>query len=439
MKSQNRVLLAVTLIAASLVVALLSYAAPSAAQGSGRAAGVGPAVNYSAPFVQDSWIDAAQPGANFGADVSLHVGQAVDPTTGLLGERQALAQFDLSGLPVGATIVNATLRLYQTAASGSDAYQVRPDAALAAWQEAAVTWNNQPAAANLGDPPLTLDYASGWKQWDVTQIVHGWQTGQTPNFGIVLVGVNPVGIPPSERVFSSGNATARPTLSIVYESSATATRTATPTATRTPIATFTRTRTATATFTRTVTATATATRTATATQSPTATVAPTLIPVVTVPPFIFNPNPKPPNNYIMMPDAVTIGGHDRVTQGLDEDITGGVFYDKIAGKDTLVRFWAHSSGWTVRVTSAACEVRFWDGTQDVWLGVVPALTTHPYVYAGDYYPGDFGRFDCWIPGQMLPEAGWYKFRAIINTTDPFGNFSWRSWLEMQPKSSRFSA
>ncbi len=437
MKTQNTTFLALTLIGVGLVIALLTHSAPSAAQDGTGALVMVPAANYTAPLVQDSWLDANQPDANFGGDASLHVGQVVDPTTGLLGERQALVQFDLSGLPAGATIVNATLQLYQTAASGFDAYQARPDAAFAGWQEAAVTWNNRPPTGSLGDPAITLDYASGWKQWDVTQMVRGWQTGQAPNFGIALIGLNPVGIPPSERVFSSsGTLAGTPTLTITYEGGATATMTATPTATRTQTATATRTRTPTATQsptatpTRTPTATqsptATPTRTPTATQSPTATATPTLIPVVTAPPFIFNPFPPPPA-YQALSNAVVFN-HYRVTQGLDEDLTSGVFgmyYDKIAGKDTLVRFWAHTSVWTVGVTSAACEIRFWNGVQDVLLGVVPALATHPYVYSTDYYPSDFGRFDCWIPGQMLTDAGWYRFRAIINTAN---GYSWKSWL-----------
>ena len=436
MKSQNSTFLVLALIGVGLVIALLTHTAPSAAQSRVPAAAAAPDANYAAPIVQDSWIDANQPGANFGGDASLHVGQAVDPTTGQLGERQTLAQFDLSGLPAGAIIVNATLQLYQTAASGSDAYQIRPDAALASWQEAAVTWNNRPATGNQGDPAVTLDYASGWKQWDVTQIVRAWHTGQTPNYGIALVGLNPVGVPPSERVFASRNATVWPTLTIVYESGATATLTATSTPTRTATASSTRTPTRTPTPTNTQSPIPTSTRTPTrtptptntqspiptSTRTPTATAAPTLIPVVTLPPFIFNPNPPPP--VYALTNVVSVG-HYRITQGLDEDITGNVFYDKIAGKDTLVRFWARSSKWTIGVTSAACEIRYWNGMQDVLLSVVPALTTHPYVYSADWYPSDFGRFDCWVPGQTLADAGWYKFRAIINTTD---GYSGRSWL-----------
>ena len=202
MNLRHSMLMIFVLLGVGLGAGLLAFSAPSAAQDSAPAAA--PAANYAAPIVQDSWVDANQPAGNFGGVASLHVGLVVQPATGLLGERQTLVQFDLSGLPTGANIVKATLQLYQVAASGFDAYQVRPDAAAAGWQEAAVTWNNKPPNPNLGDPAITLDYAAGWKQWDVTQTVRAWHNGQAPNFGFVLAGVNPVGVPPAERVFSAG-------------------------------------------------------------------------------------------------------------------------------------------------------------------------------------------------------------------------------------------
>ncbi|MCW5860933.1 MAG: hypothetical protein KIS63_21745, partial [Caldilineales bacterium] len=74
---------------------------------------------------------------------------------------------------------------------------------------------------------------------------------------------------------------------------------------------------------------------------------------------------------------------------------------------------------------AACEVYWWNGSQDVLLNTVPAVFTHPWVYLANWYPSDYGRFDCWIPGQTLANNGWYRFRAILNTSD---GWSWRSWL-----------
>lgn len=415
MKSRYNILVMFILLGIGLGGSLL-FSIPSAAQDGAPA--VAPTTTYHAPLVQDSWVDATQPTSNFGGDASLHVGMAVQPATGGLGERQTLVQFDLSGLPAGATIVDATLQLYQIAASGSDAYQVRPDAAGHSWQEAAVTWANKPSNSNLGDPAITLSYSTGWKQWNVKQTVQDWQDHRVANFGFVLVGMNPAGVPPSERVFSARETTGGtgPTLTIVYEGGATATftptRTAMPTATRTPTATATR------------TATPTATRTATPTATHAApTPAPTLIPIVTVPPFIFSPYPTPPSN-IALGNAVVFGRY-RITQGLDDDISGGVTYDKIAGKDTLARFWAHTTMHDLKVNSAACEIYRWDGAKDVLVGTVPATFSHPWVYTTDKHPTEFGRFECWIPGQTLDSAGWYKFRAILNTVD---NWSWKSWL-----------
>ena len=196
MKALRRPLAKLALLVGSLIAVLLMVTALSGKVGAHEVSAA-PRANFTAPVSQDSWIDASQPAGNFGADAGLHVGLVMDPATGLMGERQILVQFDLSGLPPGSTIVNATLHLYQIAASGFDAYLVRPDAAAASWQEAAVTWNNRPPNPNLNDPAITLDYAVGWKQWDVTQIVRAWQNGQLPNFGIVLEGLTPVGAPPA--------------------------------------------------------------------------------------------------------------------------------------------------------------------------------------------------------------------------------------------------
>jgi hypothetical protein len=411
MKTQIRTFAALILIGVGLTAALLAYAAPTAS--------TVPAADYPAPIVQDSWIDANQPDANFGGDTSLHVGLVMDPATGRLGERQTLVQFDLSGLPAGATIVTATLQLYQTAASGSDAYQIRPDAALASWQEAAVTWNSRPATGNLGDPALTLDYASGWKQWDVTQIVRAWQTGRMPNYGIVLVGLN-VGVPPSERVFASRNATAWPTLTIVYEGGATATSTHTSTPTASPTKTPTPTSTPTHTQSPTPTATPSPTATRTPTTTPSPTVMPTLIPIVQPTPFVFQY--QAPCAWCGNPVSFT---HARVTQGLEEDLTGNTSYDRIAGKDTLARFWLKAAASAVKVTSAACQVYYWNGSSDVLMGTVPGVMGWNWIYTWDTYPSTTNAVNCWIPGSVVNNEGWYKIRAIVNDSD---GRTWQSTL-----------
>jgi hypothetical protein len=360
--------------------------------------------------VADAWIDEVTAGTNYGSDPSLHVGRYLDPSTGLLSTRWTLVQFNLESLPTNATILTATLELYQTGASGFDAYQIRPDAVSRPWNEATVTWANKPPAANLGDPPRSLDYAMGVKQWDVIHIVQAWQSG-TPNYGIMLVGIDIAGMPPSERIFSAREGTASPPRLIIeytVESAATNTPTRTPTTTPSP----------TATRTPTTTPSPTATRTPTATPSPT--VMPTLISIVLPTPFVFDY--QAPCAWCGNPVSFT---HARVTQGLEEDLTGNTTYDRIAGKDTLARFWLKAAASAVKVTSAACQVYYWNGSSDVLMGTVPGVMGWNWIYTWDTSPSTTNAVNCWIPGSVVNNEGWYKIRAIVNDSD---GRTWQSTL-----------
>src|SRR5215469_14718090 len=87
-----------------------------------------------APPSQDTFVTNVFPKTNYGAAISLVVGQG---TT-------SYVQFNLSGIPAGATIDKATLRLYVDAvgAKGSfDVYQLN-----SAWNENTLTYNSPPPA-----------------------------------------------------------------------------------------------------------------------------------------------------------------------------------------------------------------------------------------------------------------------------------------------------
>jgi hypothetical protein len=115
---------------------------------------------------------------------------------------------------VGATVLTATLSLYQVSASGALNYEIVPWGAVECWGETTVNWNNQPVSDPFGDLASSLDTTSGWKTWDVSNVASLWPAGQISNFGIVLLGDSRnVG----ERVFASSEDIARsPTLSIEY-------------------------------------------------------------------------------------------------------------------------------------------------------------------------------------------------------------------------------
>ncbi|MCW5859838.1 MAG: DNRLRE domain-containing protein, partial [Caldilineales bacterium] len=144
----------------------------------------------------DSWIDAAQPSANFGNDDLLEIRAS--------GQASSLLRFDLGRLPAHAFIQNATLSLdTQQRANASPlvvaAYRLRRP-----WQPEAVTW----LQAAPGDPwqspggagPLDRDPAliSSVQvaslfvtyEWDVTSAARDWYSHPESNDGLLLAGQN---------------------------------------------------------------------------------------------------------------------------------------------------------------------------------------------------------------------------------------------------------
>lgn len=141
------------------------------------------------PVAQDSWIDEENPTTPNGDDFQLIVGR-VDRQVAAFN-RQALVQFDFgtAGLPPAAQIISATLELTLFRSDGARLYNIRPDFIQEPWDEPTVTWDTQPPAVNVGDPPMPIDTTPGPKTWDVFDIVVSWASGNANN-GILLVGDN---------------------------------------------------------------------------------------------------------------------------------------------------------------------------------------------------------------------------------------------------------
>ena len=84
----------------------------------------------------------------------------------------------------------------------------------------------------------------------------------------------------------------------------------------------------------------------------------------------------------------------RVTQGLDYDESAEVPYDKIAGKDTLVRAQLYSTGLAKRVASAECLVRQVSPTVGPTQTFPVTLPVYPYLYeTRDYFINNSRNFD----------------------------------------------
>ncbi len=144
--------------------------------------------------VQDTYIKLMETGNNFGASSSLIVDRE---STDL---QRALLQFDVSSIPVGATIYGATLNLEATTVGGLltvDVYQVlegwaegaavgTADEANWTLRDAGLSWST---AGGAFDPSavssLTTDTA-GQHSWDITTLVQAWVDGTDANYGLMV-------------------------------------------------------------------------------------------------------------------------------------------------------------------------------------------------------------------------------------------------------------
>jgi N-acetylneuraminic acid mutarotase len=132
-----------------------------------------------APPAADTFVSSSTPKVNYGSGINLAVGPG---TT-------AYVKFNLSGIPAGASVSKASLRLYVdvVAKSGSlDVYQVN-----SGWSESTLTYNSPPpvlGASVTGNQPIVLSGASGnqFLLIDITTLAQGWLNGSIANHGVAL-------------------------------------------------------------------------------------------------------------------------------------------------------------------------------------------------------------------------------------------------------------
>jgi hypothetical protein len=132
-----------------------------------------------APPSADTFVSSSTPKINYGPSIALIVGQG--STT--------YVQFNLAGIPTGASISKATLRLYVDAVAKSgnfDVYQLNNG-----WSENTLTYNTPPPTLGVsatGGHPVSIS-SSSYNQFlliDITLLVQGWVAGTIANHGIAL-------------------------------------------------------------------------------------------------------------------------------------------------------------------------------------------------------------------------------------------------------------
>lgn len=166
----------------------------------------------------DATTDEAKPNTNFGTQPSLLFGEFHDG----FGYHRARGylRFDMSGFPVPPA--RATLRWYQSSATGAGCLPVTLHRVIGSWTETTITWANQPGfdPAAVAEMCVGDIFAPGWHEADITGLVKQWKLGQVSNYGIVIrdqyewnVGASRPGIGESRE---STNPALRPYLEITF-------------------------------------------------------------------------------------------------------------------------------------------------------------------------------------------------------------------------------
>jgi len=134
-----------------------------------------------------AWVESDHPNSNYGGLGHTWVGYGLgsDPD---LGTTRGLARFDLSAIPVSATITDVELRATIDGGHGTEDFTYNVAKVTEGWSESSVNWNNQPD--RQGPMASTsISRASGtvsWSQPDLRNLVQEWVSGTTTNNGLYL-------------------------------------------------------------------------------------------------------------------------------------------------------------------------------------------------------------------------------------------------------------
>jgi len=147
----------------------------------------------------DTYIAVAYPTTNYGTDTYLWEGY-YDSTE---WSARSLLKFDLSSIPSGATVTNATLSLYSLTDYSSNISTYAVYRQKRAWVESEATWNIYSTGNNwstaggfhaddceqdaIGTREMSASESSGDKSWDLTDSkVQEWISGSFTNNGILI-------------------------------------------------------------------------------------------------------------------------------------------------------------------------------------------------------------------------------------------------------------
>lgn len=158
--------------------------------------------------VEDATIWQSASDWNDGAGVTLSSGSSASG-----GVRQSLIRYDLSGVPAGASLLSASMSVFQqykAAPSTVSVHQV-----TSPWAADAVTWDS--FAAGYDPAPVGSFVASGdgaFRSVDLLALAQGWVDGATPNHGVLLD--EPASDRTNYRSSENVSAAERPKMEVCY-------------------------------------------------------------------------------------------------------------------------------------------------------------------------------------------------------------------------------
>jgi hypothetical protein len=127
---------------------------------------------------QDSYTNGANPKTNYGANGLLDVDAASQTT---------YIQFNLASIPAGASITQATLKLYVNAVTTAGSFNV--DYVASEWTEKTIKYDDSPALGGTiaSDVAISTADTNQYVLVDITPAVTAWLDGSQANNGIALV------------------------------------------------------------------------------------------------------------------------------------------------------------------------------------------------------------------------------------------------------------
>ena len=128
---------------------------------------------------QDAFTNSASPGTNYGANPLLVVNAASEIS---------YIQFNLASVPAGATLSQATLKLFVNGVTNPGSFNV--DLVTSSWAEGTITSNTAPVigTAIASNVDVNSNQTNQYVLVDISPAVYEWLNGSQANNGIALIG-----------------------------------------------------------------------------------------------------------------------------------------------------------------------------------------------------------------------------------------------------------